>query len=62
LSKIPLLAVTAMVGDRERVLAAGFDDYLSKPIVAQTFVSQVEALLRHERLRLAQRQTYAGLP
>jgi CheY-like chemotaxis protein len=44
---IPLVAVTAlaMVGDRERVLEAGFDGYLAKPIEPQTFVSQVEAFL-----------------
>jgi len=50
LSTIPLVAVTtlAMVGDRDKVLAAGFDDYFSKPIVPRTFVSQVEAFLRPE--------------
>lgn len=48
LAKIPLVAVTAyvMVGDRDKVMAAGFDDYISKPIVPRTFVSQVEAFLR----------------
>lgn len=42
-----MIAVTAlaMVGDRERVLAAGFDGYISKPIDPQHFVQQVEAYL-----------------
>ena len=35
----------AMVGDRERALAAGFDGYLSKPIEFATFAASVEALL-----------------
>ena len=43
----PLVAVTAlaMVGDRERLLAAGFDGYIAKPIDPQTFISQVERYL-----------------
>ncbi len=47
LCSIPLVAVTAlaMVGDRDRVLAAGFDGYLSKPIDPQTFVHQMEVFL-----------------
>jgi len=47
LRKVPLIAVTAlaMVGDREKVLAAGFDGYIAKPIEPEAFVSQVEALL-----------------
>lgn len=47
LRTIPLVAVTAlaMVGDRDKVLAAGFDGYIAKPIDPETFVGQVEALL-----------------
>lgn len=47
LSKIPLVAVTAlaMVGDREKGVMAGFDGYISKPIEPQTFVAEVEQFL-----------------
>src|SRR6185295_3100711 len=47
LKKIPLVAVTAfaMVGDRDKVLSAGFDGYIAKPIVPDKFVQQVEAFL-----------------
>jgi CheY-like chemotaxis protein len=45
--RIPLVAVTAlaMMGDRDKVLRAGFDGYISKPIAPETFVTQVEAFL-----------------
>lgn len=47
LSSIPLVAVTAfsMLGDREAVLAAGFDGYFSKPIQAARFVTELEQFL-----------------
>jgi two-component system, cell cycle response regulator len=50
LKRIPLVAVTAfaMVGDREKSAAAGFDAYLSKPIDPETFVQQVAKFLPAE--------------
>jgi two-component system cell cycle response regulator len=43
--QIPVIAVTAfaMVGDQERILASGFNGYVSKPIDTETFVSQIES-------------------
>ncbi|MBA2633256.1 MAG: response regulator [Chloroflexi bacterium] len=45
--RLRVIAFTAhaMVGDRERAIADGFDGYLSKPIEFATFVESVEALL-----------------
>jgi two-component system cell cycle response regulator DivK len=44
---IPIVAVTsyAMVGDRERVLAAGCVGYIEKPINPETFVGEIEKYL-----------------
>lgn len=55
LGRIPLVAVTAlaMVGDNEKVMAAGFDAYISKPIVPYTFVSEVETCLPEPQRRAA---------
>jgi len=48
LCAIPLVAVTAfaMVGDRDKVLARGFDGYIAKPIEPETFVDEVEGFLQ----------------
>jgi CheY-like chemotaxis protein len=44
LSDVPIVAVTsyAMVGDREKAMAAGCSGYIEKPIDPETFVSQLE--------------------
>lgn len=46
-AEIPVVAVTAfaMTGDRERLLADGFDGYLSKPIDVATLVDQLIELI-----------------
>jgi len=50
---IPVVAVTAfsMPNDRQNVLSAGFNGYLSKPIEPENFVAQIEEFLP-ARLRL----------
>lgn len=47
---VPLIAVTAsaMVGDRDKVMAAGFDGYIRKPIDPETFVTEVESYLHRK--------------
>ncbi|GAB4431512.1 MAG: response regulator [Anaerolineae bacterium] len=44
---VPIVAVTsyAMAGDRERILAAGCNGYIEKPINPDTFVAEINAYL-----------------
>lgn len=44
LTDVPIVAVTsyAMLGDREKILAAGSTGYIEKPINPETFMAEVE--------------------
>ncbi|ACT48132.1 response regulator [Methylotenera mobilis] len=47
LKQVPIIAVTsyAMVGDREKCLAAGCNGYIEKPINPETFVAEISLYL-----------------
>jgi CheY-like chemotaxis protein len=45
-SSIPIIAVTAYVlpGDKEKFIAAGFDDFISKPIFKEKMMESLEKI------------------
>lgn len=47
LDKVPIVAVTsyALVGDREKCIAAGCNGYIEKPIDPDTFFDEISAFL-----------------
>ena len=47
LKSIPVVAVTAfaMKGDEERILTAGFEAYIAKPITVKTFLATIAELM-----------------
>lgn len=44
-TQIVAVTASAMVGDRERIDAAGFDGYIQKPINPETFIAEIESFL-----------------
>ena len=62
LLEIPLVGITAlaMVGDGDRVLQAGFNGYIPKPIAPETFVNDIEAFLKPGQARGATRAPADG--
>ena len=50
---IPIIAVSActMVGDRERFMAAGMDDYVAKPINITTLTALVLKVIERRALK-----------
>jgi CheY-like chemotaxis protein len=45
-TKIVAVTALAMLGDRERILSAGFDGYIAKPIEPETFARELEPFIR----------------
>ena len=49
--KIPVIALTAhaMKGDKKRIIEAGCDDYLSKPVDPEKLLSRIEKWINHAK-------------
>ena len=47
-TRIVAVTASAMVGDRERIVAAGFDGYIQKPIDPERFIGEVQRFLPAE--------------
>jgi signal transduction histidine kinase/AmiR/NasT family two-component response regulator len=62
-SSVPTLALTAdaMSGDRERYLAMGMTDYLSKPIDQRELVSRMTSIIAQQRGSMTTATEAAGL-
>lgn len=57
---IPILAATASAapGDRERCLAAGCDDYISKPFSYRELAAAIEKLLKGRESKVVPKENY----
>lgn len=54
-AKTPIIALTAnaMIGDREKYLASGMDDYASKPFNPDKMIAQIQACVKNRSVDVA---------
>jgi PAS domain S-box-containing protein len=64
LNTIPIIALTAlaMPGDRERILAAGANEYISKPVSLKRLAKMIDTHLGSRELKVANTTPHSLLP